>query len=135
MSTCAIVTPSGRKVPCTFGYNLKRDIFGLPNMVIGQFLVSSLHLRLHLKCPAEQGIPYTWESVLTSSFRPIIANLPFLPDMPSSAICTTDAAHLELRILMTGGTCAGLLGDVSFSIVLSTEKNRKASAETRVQAI
>lgn len=37
-STCNIVTPKGRKVPCTFAYNLKRDIFGLPSMVIGQFL-------------------------------------------------------------------------------------------------
>lgn len=38
MFTCSIVTPKGRKVPCTFGYNLKRDIFGLPQMIIGQFL-------------------------------------------------------------------------------------------------
>lgn len=42
MFTCSIVTPKGRKVPCTFGYNLKRDIFGLPQMVIGQFLVRIL---------------------------------------------------------------------------------------------
>jgi len=41
MSSCVLLTPQNRKVPCAFCFTIKRDLFGLPSLVIGQFLPKS----------------------------------------------------------------------------------------------
>ncbi|GAA94347.1 uncharacterized protein L969DRAFT_96513 [Mixia osmundae IAM 14324] len=38
MTTCVLLTPTGRPVPCTFCFTIKRDLFNLPSAVLGQFL-------------------------------------------------------------------------------------------------
>ncbi|EPQ57294.1 hypothetical protein GLOTRDRAFT_137651 [Gloeophyllum trabeum ATCC 11539] len=37
-SHCVLLKPSGAPVPCTFCFSIRRDIFDLPSMVIGQWL-------------------------------------------------------------------------------------------------
>ncbi|KIJ49658.1 hypothetical protein M422DRAFT_225584 [Sphaerobolus stellatus SS14] len=38
ISHCVLLKPSGAPVPCAFCFSIKRDIFDLPNMIIGQWL-------------------------------------------------------------------------------------------------
>ncbi|KXS15070.1 hypothetical protein M427DRAFT_56970 [Gonapodya prolifera JEL478] len=38
MTTCTLVGPQGRKVPCAFCFTIKRDIFEVPLCVVGNFL-------------------------------------------------------------------------------------------------
>ncbi|KAI8967569.1 hypothetical protein BDF20DRAFT_927943 [Mycotypha africana] len=37
-STCILLSPTKRIVPCTFCFTIKRDIFDLPSVIIGNFL-------------------------------------------------------------------------------------------------
>ncbi|PHZ11958.1 uncharacterized protein RHIMIDRAFT_287737 [Rhizopus microsporus ATCC 52813] len=37
-STCILLSPTKRLVPCTFCFTIKRDIFDLPSIIIGNFL-------------------------------------------------------------------------------------------------
>ncbi|KAI7898694.1 uncharacterized protein BX663DRAFT_523757, partial [Cokeromyces recurvatus] len=37
-STCILMSPTKRIVPCTFCFTIKRDIFDLPSVIIGNFL-------------------------------------------------------------------------------------------------
>ncbi|ORZ19854.1 hypothetical protein BCR42DRAFT_348665 [Absidia repens] len=37
-SSCILVSPTKRVVPCTFCFTIKRDIFDLPSVIIGNFL-------------------------------------------------------------------------------------------------
>lgn len=37
-STCILLSPTKRVVPCTFCFTIKRDIFDLPSVIIGNFL-------------------------------------------------------------------------------------------------
>ncbi|CAO3696115.1 unnamed protein product [Rhizopus stolonifer] len=37
-STCILMSPTKRVVPCTFCFTIKRDIFDLPSVIIGNFL-------------------------------------------------------------------------------------------------
>ncbi|KAJ2605362.1 Transcriptional regulator of nonfermentable carbon utilization, partial [Coemansia sp. RSA 1804] len=38
MSECKLVRPDGSIVPCAFSFTIKRDLFGIPMAVIGNFL-------------------------------------------------------------------------------------------------
>ncbi|KAI8815810.1 uncharacterized protein EV422DRAFT_340883 [Fimicolochytrium jonesii] len=38
MTTCTLVSPSGRPVPCAFCFTIKRDIFDVPLAIVGNFL-------------------------------------------------------------------------------------------------
>ncbi|KAJ1972425.1 Transcriptional regulator of nonfermentable carbon utilization [Dimargaris verticillata] len=38
MTTCQLLRPDQRKIPCTFCFTIKRDIFDIPLVVIGNFL-------------------------------------------------------------------------------------------------
>lgn len=38
MTTCILMSPQNRPVPCTFCFTIKRDIFDLPSVVVGNFL-------------------------------------------------------------------------------------------------
>lgn len=38
ISHCVLLKPSGAPVPCTFCFSIRRDIFDLPNIIIGQWL-------------------------------------------------------------------------------------------------
>ncbi|KAI9011682.1 transcription activator of gluconeogenesis ERT1 [Hyaloraphidium curvatum] len=40
MTTCNLVTPQGRSVPCAFCFTIKRDIFDVPLAIVGAFLPS-----------------------------------------------------------------------------------------------
>ncbi|OBZ84745.1 Transcription activator of gluconeogenesis ERT1 [Choanephora cucurbitarum] len=37
-STCILISPTKRIVPCTFCFTIKRDIFDLPSVIVGNFL-------------------------------------------------------------------------------------------------
>lgn len=37
-STCILISPTKRVVPCTFCFTIKRDIFDLPSVIVGNFL-------------------------------------------------------------------------------------------------
>ncbi|KAI7889766.1 uncharacterized protein EV154DRAFT_269320 [Mucor mucedo] len=37
-STCILMSPTKRVVPCTFCFTIKRDIFDLPSVIVGNFL-------------------------------------------------------------------------------------------------
>ncbi|KAI8891305.1 hypothetical protein K501DRAFT_319343 [Backusella circina FSU 941] len=37
-STCILMSPTKRAVPCTFCFTIKRDIFDLPSVIVGNFL-------------------------------------------------------------------------------------------------
>ncbi|KAI8884344.1 hypothetical protein K501DRAFT_294165 [Backusella circina FSU 941] len=37
-STCILMSPTKRAIPCTFCFTIKRDIFDLPSVIIGNFL-------------------------------------------------------------------------------------------------
>jgi len=37
-SHCVLLKPSGEPVPCSFCFSIRRDLFDLPNLVIGQWL-------------------------------------------------------------------------------------------------
>jgi len=37
-SHCVLLKPSGEPIPCTFCFSIRRDIFDLPSVVIGQWL-------------------------------------------------------------------------------------------------
>ena len=36
-SHCVLLKPSGEPIPCTFCFSIRRDIFDLPSVVIGEF--------------------------------------------------------------------------------------------------
>ncbi|SNX82920.1 related to transcriptional regulator rds2 [Melanopsichium pennsylvanicum] len=38
MTTCTLVKPNGKLVPCAWSFTIKRDIFDLPSLVVGNFL-------------------------------------------------------------------------------------------------
>lgn len=38
MSECRLLRPDGGAVPCTFSFTIKRDLFGIPMAIIGNFL-------------------------------------------------------------------------------------------------
>ncbi|KAI8326021.1 hypothetical protein GQ54DRAFT_239997, partial [Martensiomyces pterosporus] len=38
MSECRLVRPDGATVPCAFSFTIKRDLFGIPMAIIGNFL-------------------------------------------------------------------------------------------------
>ncbi|KAJ2783946.1 Transcriptional regulator of nonfermentable carbon utilization [Coemansia javaensis] len=38
MAECCLLRPDGSRVPCAFSFTIKRDLFGLPMAVIGNFL-------------------------------------------------------------------------------------------------
>ncbi|EPQ29266.1 uncharacterized protein PFL1_03021 [Pseudozyma flocculosa PF-1] len=38
MTTCTLMTPQGKPVPCAWSFTIKRDIFDLPSLVVGNFL-------------------------------------------------------------------------------------------------
>ncbi|KAL1924740.1 uncharacterized protein VTP21DRAFT_4394 [Calcarisporiella thermophila] len=38
MTTCVLLTPAGRRVPCGFCFTIKRDIFDIPLTIVGNFL-------------------------------------------------------------------------------------------------
>lgn len=38
MTTCILVSPTNRMVPCTFCFTIKRDIFDIPLAIVGNFL-------------------------------------------------------------------------------------------------
>ncbi|KAI8921967.1 hypothetical protein DFJ77DRAFT_516060 [Powellomyces hirtus] len=38
MTTCTLMSPSGRPVPCAFCFTIKRDIFDVPLAIVGNFL-------------------------------------------------------------------------------------------------
>ncbi|KAG0305540.1 Transcriptional regulator of nonfermentable carbon utilization, partial [Dissophora globulifera] len=38
MSTCILLSPTNRVVPCTFCFTIKRDIFDIPLAIVGNFL-------------------------------------------------------------------------------------------------
>ncbi|KAL7753223.1 Transcriptional regulator of nonfermentable carbon utilization [Sorochytrium milnesiophthora] len=38
VSTCVLVTPQGRSIPCAFCFTIKKDIFDIPLAVVGNFL-------------------------------------------------------------------------------------------------
>lgn len=38
MTTCTLVKPDGKLVPCAWSFTIKRDIFDLPSLVVGNFL-------------------------------------------------------------------------------------------------
>ncbi|OZJ01862.1 hypothetical protein BZG36_05149 [Bifiguratus adelaidae] len=38
MTICILLTPTNRPVPCTFCFTIKRDIFDLPSVIVGNFL-------------------------------------------------------------------------------------------------
>ncbi|KAJ1965682.1 Transcriptional regulator of nonfermentable carbon utilization [Dipsacomyces acuminosporus] len=38
MSECRLVRPDGASVPCAFSFTIKRDLFGIPMAIIGNFL-------------------------------------------------------------------------------------------------
>ncbi|KAJ1934528.1 Transcriptional regulator of nonfermentable carbon utilization, partial [Linderina macrospora] len=38
MSECCLVRPDGSLVPCAFAFTIKRDLFGIPMAIIGNFL-------------------------------------------------------------------------------------------------
>ncbi|WFD32131.1 Transcriptional regulator of nonfermentable carbon utilization [Malassezia sp. CBS 17886] len=38
MTTCVLLTPSGKPIPCTWSFTIKRDPFDLPGYVVGNFL-------------------------------------------------------------------------------------------------
>ncbi|KAJ1950323.1 Transcriptional regulator of nonfermentable carbon utilization, partial [Linderina pennispora] len=38
MSECCLVRPDGTPVPCAFAFTIKRDLFGIPMAIIGNFL-------------------------------------------------------------------------------------------------
>ncbi|KAI8590794.1 hypothetical protein BDZ88DRAFT_413276 [Geranomyces variabilis] len=38
MTTCTLVSPDGRPVPCAFCFTIKRDIFDVPLAIVGNFL-------------------------------------------------------------------------------------------------
>ncbi|KAJ3292993.1 Transcriptional regulator of nonfermentable carbon utilization [Borealophlyctis nickersoniae] len=38
MTTCTLLSPTGRPVPCAFCFTIKRDIFDVPLAVVGNFL-------------------------------------------------------------------------------------------------
>lgn len=35
MTTCTLVKPDGKLVPCAWSFTIKRDIFDLPSLVVG----------------------------------------------------------------------------------------------------
>jgi len=37
-TTCILLSPTNRPVPCTFCFSIKRDIFDLPSVIVGNFL-------------------------------------------------------------------------------------------------
>ncbi|CAG8503787.1 8378_t:CDS:10 [Ambispora leptoticha] len=38
MTTCILLSPQGRQVPCTFCFTIKRDLFDIPLAIVGNFL-------------------------------------------------------------------------------------------------
>lgn len=44
-STCILISPTKRVVPCTFCFTIKRDIFDLPSVIVGNVCsgINSLH--------------------------------------------------------------------------------------------
>ena len=36
-SHCALLKPGGEPIPCTFCFSIRRDIFDMPSVVIGEF--------------------------------------------------------------------------------------------------
>lgn len=38
MTTCILLSPTNRMVPCTFCFTIKRDIFDIPLAIVGNFL-------------------------------------------------------------------------------------------------
>ncbi|KAG0088718.1 Transcriptional regulator of nonfermentable carbon utilization, partial [Podila epicladia] len=38
MTTCILLSPTNRVVPCTFCFTIKRDIFDIPLAIVGNFL-------------------------------------------------------------------------------------------------
>ncbi|KAJ2788541.1 Transcriptional regulator of nonfermentable carbon utilization, partial [Coemansia guatemalensis] len=38
MSECRLVRPDGSPVPCAFSFTIKRDLFGIPMAIVGNFL-------------------------------------------------------------------------------------------------
>ncbi|KAL1916963.1 uncharacterized protein VTP21DRAFT_5160 [Calcarisporiella thermophila] len=38
MTTCVLLSPAGRRVPCGFCFTIKRDIFNIPLTIVGNFL-------------------------------------------------------------------------------------------------
>ncbi|PWY98526.1 hypothetical protein BCV70DRAFT_201838 [Testicularia cyperi] len=38
MTTCTLVKPDGKPVPCAFCFTIKRDTFDLPSLIVGNFL-------------------------------------------------------------------------------------------------
>ncbi|CAG8520161.1 6353_t:CDS:10, partial [Ambispora gerdemannii] len=38
MTTCILISPQGRTVPCTFCFTIKRDLFDIPLAIVGNFL-------------------------------------------------------------------------------------------------
>lgn len=38
MTTCILLSPTQRVVPCTFCFTIKRDIFDIPLAIVGNFL-------------------------------------------------------------------------------------------------
>jgi hypothetical protein len=37
-SHCVLLKPSGEPVPCAFCFSIRRDLFDLPSLIIGQWL-------------------------------------------------------------------------------------------------
>ncbi|KAI8358481.1 hypothetical protein EDC96DRAFT_445666 [Choanephora cucurbitarum] len=47
-STCILISPTKRIVPCTFCFTIKRDIFDLPSVIVGNVSHIPLMISLHL---------------------------------------------------------------------------------------
>ncbi|ORE08091.1 hypothetical protein BCV72DRAFT_289332 [Rhizopus microsporus var. microsporus] len=55
-STCILLSPTKRLVPCTFCFTIKRDIFDLPSIIIGNVRTKKSH---YLFCCANLFLLYT----------------------------------------------------------------------------
>ncbi|BFZ61297.1 Transcriptional regulator of nonfermentable carbon utilization [Saitoella coloradoensis] len=50
MTTCVLMTPQRRPVPCTFCFTIKRDVFDIPMMIIGNVSGVDVWVRMYNVC-------------------------------------------------------------------------------------
>jgi hypothetical protein len=68
-TTCILLSPTNRPVPCTFCFSIKRDIFDLPSVIVGNVSIACVEWLLHLCVFLDP----TWSNIVPEQFLPILS--------------------------------------------------------------
>jgi len=65
-TTCILLSPTNRPVPCTFCFSIKRDIFDLPSVIVGNVSIACVEWTTASVC-------FTWSNIVPEQFLPILS--------------------------------------------------------------